>query len=281
MSTTLYVRTNRAGSPTRVTSPSGRRFQRSPSNIECFLLCPTDSLTRVVSCRLTTYLDVQRSLEYLGYLGYSIIYEQESQAAAMTGSAVTVFTASNNNKKKKTAKINSCIVCDKIKFSALPVTRNKRIDLQKKQTQRSVFRCNVLGARGSGKTGFLQAFLGRNLQVCGFKLLLNSRVALNRFLFRDNTGEMLGLCLSCLPVEWLLSMFFLSTPATATNQRRPQVLVCHQHHLCIRAGEIPAGKDHQFILCCVSYCCFVYFIFVHLSFYPLLLPRFLPPSSTR
>ncbi|CAF90594.1 unnamed protein product, partial [Tetraodon nigroviridis] len=77
---------------------------------------------------LTTYLDVQRSLEYLGYLGYSIIYEHDSQAAAIT------------------------------------VTRNKRIDLQKKQTQRSVFRCNVLGARGSGKSGFLQAFLGKNLQ---------------------------------------------------------------------------------------------------------------------
>uniref|UniRef100_A0A8C6LMW6 Mitochondrial Rho GTPase n=1 Tax=Nothobranchius furzeri TaxID=105023 RepID=A0A8C6LMW6_NOTFU len=77
---------------------------------------------------LTTYLDVQRSLEYLGYLGYSIICEQESQAAAVT------------------------------------VTRNKRIDLQKKQTQRSVFRCNILGAQGSGKSGFLQAFLGRNLQ---------------------------------------------------------------------------------------------------------------------
>ncbi|CAL8284755.1 unnamed protein product, partial [Boreogadus saida] len=77
---------------------------------------------------LTTYLDVQRSLEYLGYLGYSIIYEQESQAAAMT------------------------------------VTRNKRIDLQKKQTQRSVFRCNVVGSQGSGKSGFLQAFLGRSLQ---------------------------------------------------------------------------------------------------------------------
>uniref|UniRef100_A0A8C1JYJ2 Mitochondrial Rho GTPase n=1 Tax=Cyprinus carpio TaxID=7962 RepID=A0A8C1JYJ2_CYPCA len=76
---------------------------------------------------LTTYLDVQRCLEYLGYLGYSIIQEQESQAAAIT------------------------------------ITRNKRIDLQKKQTQRGVFRCNVLGARGSGKSGFLQAFLGRNL----------------------------------------------------------------------------------------------------------------------
>ncbi|XP_010900463.1 mitochondrial Rho GTPase 1-A isoform X1 [Esox lucius] len=76
---------------------------------------------------LTTYLDVQRCLEYLGYLGYSIVSEQESQAAAIT------------------------------------VTRDKKIDLQKKQTQRSVFRCNVFGDRGSGKSGFLQAFLGRNL----------------------------------------------------------------------------------------------------------------------
>ncbi|XP_031654660.1 mitochondrial Rho GTPase 1-A isoform X3 [Oncorhynchus kisutch] len=76
---------------------------------------------------LTTYLDVQRCLEYLGYLGYSIISEQESQAVAIT------------------------------------VTRDKKIDLQKKQTQRSVFRCNVFGDSGSGKSGFLQAFLGRNL----------------------------------------------------------------------------------------------------------------------
>ncbi|KAK5865942.1 hypothetical protein PBY51_020172 [Eleginops maclovinus] len=76
---------------------------------------------------LTTYLDVQRCLEYMGYLGYSIIAEQESQAAGVT------------------------------------VTRDKKIDLQKKQTQRSVFRCNVFGDVGSGKSGFLQAFLGRNL----------------------------------------------------------------------------------------------------------------------
>uniref|UniRef100_A0AAQ5ZPJ8 Mitochondrial Rho GTPase n=1 Tax=Amphiprion ocellaris TaxID=80972 RepID=A0AAQ5ZPJ8_AMPOC len=43
------------------------------------------------------------------------------------------------------------------------LTRDKKIDLQKKQTQRSVFRCNVFGDVGSGKSGFLQAFLGRNL----------------------------------------------------------------------------------------------------------------------
>lgn len=57
-----------------------------------------------------------------------------------------------------------CICCSS-PVSPPSVTRNKRIDLQKKQTQRSVFRCNILGARGSGKTSFLQAFLGRNLLV--------------------------------------------------------------------------------------------------------------------
>ncbi|XP_069604844.1 mitochondrial Rho GTPase 1 isoform X1 [Ranitomeya imitator] len=76
---------------------------------------------------LTTYLDVQRCLEYLGYLGYSILTEQESQATAVT------------------------------------VTRDKKIDLHKRQTQRSVFRCNVIGSRGCGKSGILQAHLGRNL----------------------------------------------------------------------------------------------------------------------
>jgi len=45
------------------------------------------------------------------------------------------------------------------------VTRDKKLDLQKKQTQRNVFRCHVFGLTGSGKTGFLQGFLGRNLVV--------------------------------------------------------------------------------------------------------------------
>ncbi|OCT60856.1 hypothetical protein XELAEV_18046877mg [Xenopus laevis] len=76
---------------------------------------------------LTTYLDVQRCLEYLGYLGYSILTEQESQAMAVT------------------------------------VTRDKKIDLQKRQTQRNVFRCNVIGSQSSGKSGILQSHLGRNL----------------------------------------------------------------------------------------------------------------------
>uniref|UniRef100_A0A3Q3VV31 Mitochondrial Rho GTPase n=1 Tax=Mola mola TaxID=94237 RepID=A0A3Q3VV31_MOLML len=71
---------------------------------------------------LSAYLDVHRCLEHLGYLGYPILTEQESQTAAIT------------------------------------VTRAKEVDLERRQTQRSVFLCKVIGPRGTGKTAFLQAF---------------------------------------------------------------------------------------------------------------------------
>ncbi|XP_040295643.1 mitochondrial Rho GTPase 2 isoform X1 [Bufo bufo] len=78
---------------------------------------------------LVAYLDVHRCLEYLGYLGYPILCEQDSQTQAIT------------------------------------VTREKRIDLEKGQTQRNVFLCKVIGPRGTGKSAFLRAFLGQSLEV--------------------------------------------------------------------------------------------------------------------
>nr|XP_020668140.1 mitochondrial Rho GTPase 2 [Pogona vitticeps] len=78
---------------------------------------------------LVAYLDVHRCLEHLGYLGYPIFSEQDSQVHAIT------------------------------------VTREKRIDLEKGQTHRNVFLCKVIGSRGAGKSAFLQAFLGKNLSA--------------------------------------------------------------------------------------------------------------------
>ncbi|XP_035877026.1 mitochondrial Rho GTPase 2 isoform X5 [Phyllostomus discolor] len=76
---------------------------------------------------LVTYLDVRRCLEHLGYLGYPTLCKQDSQAHAIT------------------------------------VTREKWLDQEKGQTQRNVLLCKVVGARGVGKSAFLQAFLGRGL----------------------------------------------------------------------------------------------------------------------
>ncbi|XP_036134769.1 mitochondrial Rho GTPase 2 isoform X5 [Molossus molossus] len=79
---------------------------------------------------LVTYLDVRRCLEHLGYLGYPTLCKQDSQAHAIT------------------------------------VTREKRLDQEKGQTQRNVLLCKVVGACGVGKSAFLQAFLGRGLGLC-------------------------------------------------------------------------------------------------------------------
>ncbi|XP_040829557.1 mitochondrial Rho GTPase 2 isoform X5 [Ochotona curzoniae] len=76
---------------------------------------------------LVTYLDVRRCLGHLGYLGYPTLCGPHSQAQAIT------------------------------------VTREKRLDQEKGQTQRNVLLCKVLGAAGVGKSAFLQAFLGRGL----------------------------------------------------------------------------------------------------------------------
>ncbi|ETE63315.1 Mitochondrial Rho GTPase 2 [Ophiophagus hannah] len=78
---------------------------------------------------LVAYLDIHRCLEYLGYLGYPIFSQQDSQIYAIT------------------------------------VTREKKIDLEKGQTHRNVFLCKVIGSQGSGKSAFLQAFLGKNVAV--------------------------------------------------------------------------------------------------------------------
>ena len=65
-----------------------------------FPIFGSSSHLSILSCavaRLTTYLDVQRCLEYLGYLGYSIVAEQESQAAGITGEFIHRLTHASQN----------------------------------------------------------------------------------------------------------------------------------------------------------------------------------------
>lgn len=82
----------------------GSTSEKTQTNIIYLFLSRTSvmtkhklSLIQHVMCAatsLTTYLDVQRCLEYLGYLGFSIIAEQESQAAGFTGDLLTRWSSS-------------------------------------------------------------------------------------------------------------------------------------------------------------------------------------------
>lgn len=72
---------------------------------------------------LITLYDIPRTLEYLAYLGYNIVME-ESQ------------------------------------LSAIHVTREKHLDIAKRQTTRNVYQCHVIGTKDSGKPVFCLGHLG-------------------------------------------------------------------------------------------------------------------------
>ncbi|XP_023175678.1 mitochondrial Rho GTPase isoform X3 [Drosophila hydei] len=90
--------------------------------------CPTNDNGWVTLhgwlCRWTlmTLIDVVKTMEYLAYLGFNV-HENDSQLVA------------------------------------IHVTRERRIDLAKRQSSRSVYKCHVIGPKGSGKTGLCRGFL--------------------------------------------------------------------------------------------------------------------------
>ncbi|XP_055379387.1 mitochondrial Rho GTPase isoform X2 [Condylostylus longicornis] len=102
-------------------------------------------------CRWTlmTLIDVPKTLEYLGYLGYNV-HENETQ------------------------------------LSAIHVTRERRIDLAKRQSSRSVYMCHVIGPKGAGKTG-----LCRGLLVDDMKSLINKEFRSN-IIYCVNTVQVYG-----------------------------------------------------------------------------------------
>lgn len=104
-----------------------------------------------------TYLDVRRCLEHLGYLGYPTLCKQDSQAHAITGGCPPSQCPSPAPPWQPLTLVYP--------FHPPAVTREKRLDQEKGQTQRNVLLCKVVGGRGVGKSAFLQAFLGHGLAV--------------------------------------------------------------------------------------------------------------------
>lgn len=80
-------------------------------------------------CRWTlmTLIELPRTLEYLAYLGFNV-HENESQLAA------------------------------------IHVTRERRLDLAKKQSSRSVYMCHVIGPKGSGKTSLCRGLIAEDMR---------------------------------------------------------------------------------------------------------------------
>lgn len=77
---------------------------------------------------LLTLTNVGSTLEHFAHLGFHVIEDADSTLPAIT------------------------------------VTRDKKVDLQKKYTSRTVYKIRVVGSKSSGKSSFLQGLLGRTLR---------------------------------------------------------------------------------------------------------------------
>lgn len=176
--------------------------------------------------RLTTYLDVQRSLEYLGYLGYSIIYEHESQAAAITGERISRLR-------------HWCTCIWKMIFiSCFSNTKQAHRSAEEADAaQRLPLQCP--GGPGQWEEWVPPSFSGE-----------------------EPSGKMTNQCPSMKPLcdcEFSVSLAhqilshtsfntcLTSTPEAAANSRRPQVFIRYQHDLRVRSGEVPAGEDQELL----------------------------------
>ncbi|KAI1299961.1 Mitochondrial Rho GTPase 1 [Halotydeus destructor] len=76
---------------------------------------------------LMTHVEPHATLELLAHFGYNVHTGEENQ------------------------------------LSAVQVTRDKRVDLQRRQTNRNVFSCHVIGPQGAGKSSFMKGFLRHDL----------------------------------------------------------------------------------------------------------------------
>lgn len=57
--------------------------------------------------------------------------------------------------------------------STIRVTRRRRLDRKKQQTERTVYQCFVFGPKESGKSALLNSFIGRYLLHVHKKVLSN------------------------------------------------------------------------------------------------------------
>ncbi len=77
---------------------------------------------------LTTLLDVNKTMEYLAYLGFPINNESDQR-------------------------------------DGITVTREKRVDIATKASTRNVYRAHVIGAKNSGKSTLCAGLIGRESEV--------------------------------------------------------------------------------------------------------------------
>ncbi|CAJ0574624.1 unnamed protein product, partial [Mesorhabditis spiculigera] len=115
-----------------------------------FSACPSSAFSKEVFAAVETN---QRSwLTYGGYMAYWHMTTLVNLSQALEQLAFLGFAVGRGPMKSPGT------TCD-----AVRVTRERRLDLMERVTDRKVFQCLVVGAKDAGKTVFMQSLVGRGL----------------------------------------------------------------------------------------------------------------------
>ncbi|XP_048336186.1 mitochondrial Rho GTPase 1 [Ziziphus jujuba] len=90
--------------------------------------------------------------------------------------------------------------------SAIRVTRTRRLDRKRQQSQRSVFQCFVFGPKKSGKSALLDSFLGRPFSYHGYTAMTDERYAAN-IVYRPDWESKKTLVLQEIPEDEVSKLF--------------------------------------------------------------------------
>ncbi|GMS97794.1 hypothetical protein PENTCL1PPCAC_19969, partial [Pristionchus entomophagus] len=119
---------------------------------------------------MTTLVNVTQTLEQLAYLGFSVGRRAASQQR-IAGASSSRRVASTKD--------------------AIRVTRERKIDLTERGTDRKVFQCLVVGAKDAGKTVFMQSLAGRGMAEVAAMGRRHTPYVINRITVKEDIKYLL------------------------------------------------------------------------------------------
>ncbi|GMT25218.1 hypothetical protein PFISCL1PPCAC_16515, partial [Pristionchus fissidentatus] len=163
----------------------------SPSELaNLFSVCPAGSLSKEILAavetnergwvtyvgymaywHMTTLVNVTQTLDQLAYLGFSVGRGPSSGGARIAGASPSRRSASTKD--------------------AIRVTRERKIDLTERGTDRKVFQCLVVGAKDAGKTVFMQSLAGRGMAEVAAMGRRHTPYVVNRITVKDDIKYLL------------------------------------------------------------------------------------------
>ncbi|KAF8370838.1 miro-1 [Pristionchus pacificus] len=121
---------------------------------------------------MTTLVNVTQTLEQLAYLGFSV----------GRGTAATQQRIAGASPSRRGATSTK---------DAIRVTRERKVDLTERGTDRKVFQCLVVGAKDAGKTVFMQSLAGRGMAEVAAMGRRHTPYVINRITVKEDIKYLL------------------------------------------------------------------------------------------